>query len=98
MLELQRFGGIADAHLRRHAIDLHLRRYERALRHLVAAGDASFDAALDLARRHSLMRLALQLYEGDTKRRATVLEVYGEVRISINRSYLIKADSEGAGK
>ncbi len=38
--ELQRFAAIRDASLRRHAIDVHLERWEQALRHLVAAAVA----------------------------------------------------------
>jgi elongator complex protein 1 len=45
-----------DPNLRRHAIDLHLRRHDRALRHLAAAGPAHFAAALGLARASGLLR------------------------------------------
>lgn len=40
-LELQRFADIADPRMRRHAIDMHLGRFARALEHLVAADPAA---------------------------------------------------------
>jgi IKI3 family len=50
MLELQQFAAIAGPELQRHAIDTHLGRFNRALQHLMAAGDEHFDDALDFAR------------------------------------------------
>lgn len=61
LLELQRFAAITDAHLRGHAIDLHLRRYDGAVRHLLAAADDHFPDALALARQHGLLRLVISL-------------------------------------
>ncbi|GBF99867.1 hypothetical protein Rsub_12507 [Raphidocelis subcapitata] len=63
--ELSRLGAVKDEHLRRHAIDLHLRRYDRALSHLVLAGPAHFDAALELARRHGLLRQLVGLLRAE---------------------------------
>ena len=40
------------------------RRFDKALAHLVAAGDSHFQAALELARKHGLMRQLLRLVEG----------------------------------
>ena len=49
LLELQGFAAKPSQPLRRHAIDAHLGRWPQALRHLVAAGDEHFNAALGLA-------------------------------------------------
>ncbi|KAI8469194.1 MAG: IKI3 family-domain-containing protein [Monoraphidium minutum] len=59
--ELARFGAITDENLRRHQIDLHLRRYPSALRHLAAAGPGHFDASLALAARHGLLRQLVEI-------------------------------------
>ena len=50
LLELQSFAGKPSPALRHHAIDAHLGRWPRALRHLVAAGEQHFNAALTLAK------------------------------------------------
>lgn len=44
--ELSRFAAISDPHLRRHAIDAHLGRWEAALRHLVAAGPHTWEQVI----------------------------------------------------
>ena len=49
LLELQQFEKQPNPSLQRYAIDMHLKRYLAALRHLLAAGDAHFDAAILLA-------------------------------------------------
>lgn len=50
MAQLEAFAALPEGPLRRHALDEHLGRYSHALRHLLAAGNAHFDAALSLAR------------------------------------------------
>lgn len=64
MLELQRIAALPEGPLRCHAVDLHLQRYDRALAHLVAAGEGHFAEALELARERGLLRQLLALYEG----------------------------------
>ncbi|EFJ51885.1 hypothetical protein VOLCADRAFT_87528, partial [Volvox carteri f. nagariensis] len=76
--ELQRFGALSPPALQRHAVDMSLRRYPSALRHLVEAGPQHFEQALQLARERGLLRQLLQLYENDTDHRPAVLEAYGE--------------------
>ena len=49
LLELQGFAGKPSTALTRHAIDVHLRRWDRALQHLLAAGEGHFGDALALA-------------------------------------------------
>ena len=50
MAQLQAFAALPAGPLRRHALDMHLGRWPHALHDLLQAGDAHFDAALDLAR------------------------------------------------
>jgi hypothetical protein len=52
-----------DPHLQRHAIDTHLRRFDRALAHLAAAGPAHFPAALKLAADKGLLRQLIGLMQ-----------------------------------
>lgn len=68
-----------DPHLQRHHIDLHLRRWEPALRNLVASGPQHFDAGLALARRQGLLRMLLDLVKGDGVQRSATLTAYGQV-------------------
>jgi elongator complex protein 1 len=50
LAELSGYAAHPEGPLRRHAIDVALGRFPAALRHLVDAGPAHFDAALQLAR------------------------------------------------
>ena len=50
LMELQQLVKYLSEGLRRHAMDMHLGRYDRALQHLVAAGPEHFQKALQLAR------------------------------------------------
>ena len=50
LLELQQLVKAPSENLRRHAMDMHLKRFPSALQHLVAAGDQHFHQALQLAR------------------------------------------------
>lgn len=61
LAELSRFGSISNIHLQRHAIDMSLGRYSKALDKLVAAGPMHFEAALKLARERGLLRQLLAL-------------------------------------
>lgn len=78
LMQLQQFAAISDPSLRGHAIDLFLQRYDGAVRHLVAAGEAHFPTALELAKKHGLLRLLLQLTEGQPALRAQVHSAAGE--------------------
>lgn len=46
-----------------HAVDVHLKRFDVALRHLVAAGEAHFAVALEFATQHRLLRLLAELQQ-----------------------------------
>ena len=50
MMELQQLVKAPTEDLRRHAMDMHLGRFDHALQHLVAAGHDHFPKALQLAR------------------------------------------------
>ena len=50
LMELQRLVQPPTPALRRHAMDMHLGRFQLALQHLVAAGQDHFPQALQLAR------------------------------------------------
>ena len=50
LLELQQLVKAPSENLRRHAMDMHLKRFPSALQHLMAAGDDHFPQALQLAR------------------------------------------------
>ena len=52
LLELQEFERHPSAPLRRHAINMHLQRHDRALGDLLQAGDAHFESAVQLAQAH----------------------------------------------
>jgi len=56
-----------DPHLQRHAIDLHLRRYDRALSNIAAAGPSHFDTALKLAQAHGLLRQLISILQQQQK-------------------------------
>ncbi|KAF5832885.1 IKI3 family-domain-containing protein [Dunaliella salina] len=85
-LELQRFAEVQDPHMRRYTIDMHLRRFNLALGHLVAADrDAHFEQALALAKQHNLLRQLLALYNEDPVRRRVVLRACGEALEASNK-------------
>ncbi|CAD7702171.1 unnamed protein product [Ostreobium quekettii] len=78
LLELQAFSAMHPLAYQKHQIDLHLKRYELALHNLVAAGDAFFEKAVDLAKEQGLMRDLLGLVDADSNKRKVVLMAYGE--------------------
>lgn len=79
MVQLQQFADIEDINLRRYEIDLHLRQYEGAVRHLWTAGPGShFDLAVDLARKYGLLRLLASLAVNHPDLRARVQMAIGE--------------------
>lgn len=62
----------------RYRIDLKLRRFEKALQHIVAAGDAYFEDCINLIKNNpELFSLALQLVN-DPIRKKQVLEAWGD--------------------
>ena len=47
---MQRFASAGPPEMQKHAVDMHLGRHSRALRHLMSSQPPRFDAALALAR------------------------------------------------
>lgn len=78
MLQLQGFALAGPPELQRHAVDMHLGRFGRALQHLMALQPLHFDDALALARDKGLLRDLLALCKGDDAQRAAVLSALGE--------------------
>ncbi|KAG9150192.1 hypothetical protein Leryth_009778, partial [Lithospermum erythrorhizon] len=67
-------------------IDLKLHRYEKALHHIVSAGDAYFDDCMNLIKKYpQLFPVALQLINDSVKRRQ-VLEAWGD-HLSFTKSF-----------
>lgn len=66
------------AHFMRYNIDLKLRRFEKALKHIVSAGDAHFDDTMNLMKKNpQLFPLGHQLIT-DPAKRSQVLEAWGD--------------------
>jgi elongator complex protein 1 len=87
LYQLQQFASIENESLRYHTIDMHLQRYDSALKHLMNASTEEenaeeskkfFDQALQLAQDHSLLRLLLQLTRGKPELRRQVHIAAGE--------------------
>ena len=63
LVDLRAWAALPAGPLRRHAIDAHLGRHDRALAALVDAGPAHADGALDLAAKRGLLREAVGLLD-----------------------------------
>ncbi|KAG2485392.1 hypothetical protein HYH03_015878 [Edaphochlamys debaryana] len=85
MSELQRFAAISPPALQRHAVDMSLRRYGKALASLVEAGPEYFPQALQLAKERGLLRQLLQLYDSDPDHLPAVLDAYGDHLLDAKR-------------
>ncbi|KAJ0546308.1 putative transcription factor WD40-like family [Helianthus annuus] len=69
---------ILPVHIMRYKIDLKLRRFEKALQHIVAAGDTYFEDCINLVKNNpQLFSRALQLITDATKKKQ-VLEAWGD--------------------
>jgi len=64
--------------MQRYSIDIHLGRYDRALRNLYSAGDDQWDACLRLIRTRSLYHVALSLVADHPERLLIVRRMYAE--------------------
>ncbi|KAG4984701.1 hypothetical protein JHK87_029450 [Glycine soja] len=64
--------------LMQYNIDLRLKRFEKALRHIASAGDSYYDDCMTLVKKNPLLfPLALQLFTGPTKQKP-FLEAWGD--------------------
>ncbi|KAK9785260.1 hypothetical protein WJX73_010410 [Symbiochloris irregularis] len=78
LLELQEFEKQPNPSLQCYAIDMHLKRHLAALRHLLAAGDAHFDAAILLAQERGLLLDLLGMVPGQAEKRHPMLRALAE--------------------
>ncbi|XP_078577191.1 elongator complex protein 1-like isoform X2 [Branchiostoma floridae x Branchiostoma japonicum] len=67
-----------EENLQRYTIDLHLKRYHKAIQHLSKCGADRFVDLLALVKEHKLYRSALQLYTTDSKEYRDLTVEYGE--------------------
>ena len=96
LVELQQFAAISKDSLRYAAIDKYLERYDRALRHLVDAGEDYFNDALILAKEQKLLRLLLS-YTSTHEQRKIVHCTMGD-ELSIKGKYEDAAVCFAAGE
>jgi elongator complex protein 1 len=68
----------------RYKIDDHLKRYEKALKNLVLAGDEHFDEVIEFVKAHDLYLAGLEEYVNKKQQRVTLLNVYGEYLVFRN--------------
>jgi elongator complex protein 1 len=87
---LERLSALPEP-LRCHQVDMHLKRYVKALGHLSTAGDAHFDACLALTEAHGLHAAALALYELVGGRQ------FAEVQALAGRQLVAKGQLKEAG-
>ncbi|KZT69682.1 IkappaB kinase complex, IKAP component [Daedalea quercina L-15889] len=66
-----------DPHYQRFRIDDHLKRYEKALKHLSEAGPERFDEAMTYVEKHQLYDAALAIWRSTAQYKA-VLNIYGD--------------------
>ncbi len=74
LMELQQLVKAPTEGLRRHAMDMHLGRFDRALHHLVHAGQDHFAKALQLARAKVSQHLLQPCHVGSATAVATGME------------------------
>lgn len=73
---LRNLRALPAPHVQRYAIDDHLGRRDKALRHLAGAGESKFAQALEYTEQYSLYDTALELWK-NTERYEEVLTQYG---------------------
>ncbi|KAI9478143.1 MAG: IKI3 family-domain-containing protein [Benjaminiella poitrasii] len=66
-----------EKYYQRYKIDDHLKRYERAIKHLSLAGDEHFEELLEYMQQHNLYHVAIEEYANKRQQRVAILEVYG---------------------
>ncbi|XP_066271077.1 elongator complex protein 1-like [Branchiostoma lanceolatum] len=67
-----------EVNFQRYTIDLHLKRYHKAVQHLSKCGPDRFSDLLALVNEHKLYRSALQLYTTESKEYRDITVEYGE--------------------
>ncbi|ELT93767.1 hypothetical protein CAPTEDRAFT_152268 [Capitella teleta] len=71
-----------DENYQKFSIDVHLKRYESALGHIVNCGSERFDECLSLVTQHNLFNEALKLYNINSDEYKDIAIAYGEHLIS----------------
>lgn len=75
-----------DVQYRKFKIDSHLKRYHKALAHIVDCGDDRFDECLKLVNSENLHAEAMRLYEGQTECYRKMTQAYAESLRSTGKS------------
>lgn len=68
-----------DESYRKFKIDSHLKRYHKALKHIVNCGEDRFDECLTLVNSENLHAEAMRLYEGQTECYRKITQAYAEI-------------------
>lgn len=75
-----------DESYRKFKIDSHLKRYHKALKHIVDCGEDRFDECLKLANAENLHAEAMRLYEGQNECYRKMTQAYAEVLRSTGKA------------
>lgn len=83
LLELQTFASYHPPNFQKYHIDMHLKRFPKALENLVKSGDEHFDGCLNLAKQKGLLHELLAIVDEhesgeDCNKRLRVLQTSGE--------------------
>jgi elongator complex protein 1 len=74
-----------ETHIQRYNINMYLKRWEKALHSIVAAGAEHFETGLKLIRQQKLFKLGISLYMDDKDKLRRVYEAYGDMLAETNR-------------
>lgn len=66
-----------DENYMKYSIDLHLKRYESALKHIVKESNR-FNECINLIRNHDLYTKAIKLFQKDSEQHKEIAKIYGE--------------------
>lgn len=75
-----------DESYRKFKIDCHLKRYHKALKHIVNCGEDKFDECLKLANSENLHAEAMRLYEGQSECYRKMVHSYAEILRSTGKA------------
>ena len=75
---------VMEESLRKYNIDIHLKRYKRALTNLSEAGENHFEECLSLIKNHRLYHHAIQIYQSQKEKLFPVYESFGHYLLSKN--------------
>jgi elongator complex protein 1 len=75
-----------EKYYQRYSIDIHLERYESALKNLALAGPQYIEECLKLIKQRSLYTLGIQLFKDDKERLKAVFSLYAD-HLMANKNY-----------